>query len=162
MAEDLALTFGNAHWQIGTVLRSLLGERVSRVRECRVSRGRASSGRRRLVFRLGYVEFDRTSVSVLYLLLSICAAARHLGRPVGKCAAVENWVTERWVTSRWSDRQSRALQVGRGQRMSLLQCARAQRLYCKCRERAREITNALMMVTGSEQSWLLMMIPGMA
>ena len=45
--------------------------------------------------------------------------------------------------------------------MSLLQCARAQRLYCKCREWAREIANALMMVTGSEQSGLLMMVAGM-
>ena len=35
-------------------------------------------------------------------------------------------------------------------------------LHCRCRERAREISNALMMVTGSEQSGLLMMIPGMA
>ena len=42
-----------------------------------------------------------------------------LGRPVGKFAAVENWVTERWVTSWWSEGQSRALQVGRGQRMTL-------------------------------------------
>ena len=162
MAEDLALTCSVVFAGRTTVLRLLLGERVSRVRECRVSRGRASSGRRRLVFRLGYVEFDRTSVSVLYLLLSICAAARHLGRPVGKCAACENGVTERWVTSWWSEGQSRALQVGRGQRMTLFTvCGMAGNLFA-VRERAREISNALMMVTGSEQSGLLMMIPGMA
>ena len=102
-----------------TVLRLLLGERVSRVRECRVSRGRASSGRRRLVFRLGYVEFDRTSVSVLYLLLSICAAARHLGRPVGKCAACKDWVRDVHADRLGVSRQLLALQVGRAQRMGL-------------------------------------------
>ena len=39
---------------------------------------------------------------------------------------------------------------------------RAPKCHCRCRERSREIANALMMVTDSEQSGLLMMIPGMA
>ena len=39
---------------------------------------------------------------------------------------------------------------------------RAPKCHCRCRERSREIANALMMVMGSEQSGLLMMIPGMA
>ena len=40
-------------------------------------------------------------------------------------------------------------------------CGMAGNLFA-VRERARESANALMMVTGSEQSGLLMMIPGMA
>jgi transposase len=97
----------------------------------------------------------------VYSLLLNSSSRGKLARSVGKCVAVEIWVTQRWVTSWWSEGQSRALQVGRGQRMSLLQCARAQRLYCKCRERAREISNVLMMLTGTEQSVLLMMVAGM-
>ena len=97
----------------------------------------------------------------MYSLLLNSSSRGKLARSVGKCASVEIWVTQRWVTSWWSEGQSRALQVGRGQRMSLLQCARAQRLYCKCRERAREISNVLMMLTGTEQSGLMMMVAGM-
>ena len=63
MAEDLALTCSVVFAGRTTVLRLLLGERVSRVRECRVSRGRASRGRRRLVFRLLVGPADRTSVA---------------------------------------------------------------------------------------------------
>ena len=55
--------------------------------------------------------------SVLLLLNS--SSRGKLARSVGKCASVEIWVTQRWVTSWWSEGQSRALQVGRGQRMGL-------------------------------------------